>query len=110
MISLIRNLCLFVMFTFFLSITIDKKTLFTYVYQVISPITIAAQNSTQSVLSNTLEGAKGFSKKLFDNSLPRFKDSVKSKMSSMQKKEAHSSSERITDDEREELKNLIKNH
>ena len=101
---------LFTAFILFLSITIKNRTIFDYCYDVISPVTIAAQRATEDFFHRSISGTKTYSKKIFDNSVPRLKDSVKSKMASPQSRAFIEPEEVITVQEKEELQDLIKNH
>jgi hypothetical protein len=92
-----------------LSITIKNKTLFHYVYQVISPATQSAQDATESFFNRSVSSTHSYSKKLFDNSVPKVKDSVESKASGF-KKNVGEPAEKITEDEKAELADLIKSH
>jgi hypothetical protein len=96
-------------FFLFLSINIKQKPIFSYIYEVISPATKAAQNATEDFFSKSLSSTKTYSKKLFDNSVPKVRDSVKSKMSATQKTVSEPL-EKITDIDKRELDQLIKNH
>lgn len=101
---------LFVIFILFLSITINSKTIFAHFYQLISPVTIAAQEATEDFFERSITGTKRYSKKMFDNSVPNIKDSVKSKLASPIGRTQKAPLEDITPHEREELNDLIKNH
>jgi hypothetical protein len=100
---------LFTSFLFILSITFKDKTLFYHIYDVISPLTIMAQRTTEDFFQRSLSGTKTYSKKIFDNSIPNFNDSVKSRLASPQKTSGTNPSELITDEEKKELDDLIKN-
>lgn len=107
--SIITTTCLLVAFLFFLSIEVGSKPIFSHVYKVISPLTRSAQNATEEFFSKSFDSTQDYSKKIFDNSVPKVKDSVKSKASAM-RKEVAEPAERITEKERKELNDLIKNH
>lgn len=98
------------LFGFFLvlCININERPLFSYLYNVISPATKYTQNATQSFFKKSFSSTQSYSKKLFDNSVPRVKDSVASKLSA--NKKGGEPEERITEEEKEELDSLIKNH
>ncbi len=106
---LVRVLGFFIGIVLFLSITVNNKTIFSYIYQVISPATMGAQSLTGSVFKNGFHMTKGYTKKLFDNSDPKIKDAVRTKLSG-QKKSVNEPDERILPDEKEELDELIKSH
>jgi hypothetical protein len=98
-------------FLLFLSVTINGKPIFNYVYDAISPATKYAQNATQDFFGRSMNSTEVYSKKLFDNSVPKVKDSVKSKLSSTLKKAvAAEPEEKIMESEKKELDQLIKNH
>jgi hypothetical protein len=101
---------LFVIFVIFLSISVNGKTIFDHIYRLISPVTTAAQEATEDFFERSIKGTKSYSKKMFDNSVPNLKDSVKSKLASPQGRLKSEPQEDITFQEREELNDLIKNH
>lgn len=80
-----------------------------HIYGVISPATSYVQKSTEDFFNRSVAGTQTYSKKLFDNSTPKFKDSVKSKLSGQLKKGGEPE-EKITREEKAELDQLIKNH
>jgi hypothetical protein len=98
-------------FLLFLSITVNNKPIFHHVYNVISPATIYAQNATAAFFDRSVNSTETYSKKLFDNSVPKLKDSVDSKLASTLKKAAKAEpEEKIMESEKRELDQLIKNH
>jgi hypothetical protein len=99
---------LLVIFVFLLSINIKGRPVFGHIYEFISPATRHAQKSAEDLMEKSFSTTKKYSKKLFDNSVPRMKDSVKSKLSSTER--AGEPAERITEKEKAELGDLIKNH
>ncbi len=101
---------LFTIFIFVLSIRIGGKTIFDGIYQVISPATIAAQKATENFFMRSISGTQSYSKKMFDNSIPNLKDSVKSKLASPKGRADGVPQEVINAQEKEELNDLIKNH
>lgn len=104
------TLLLFVFFLF-LCINIGDKPIFAHFYKLVSPATNYVQNKTEDFFNSSVSSTQTYSKKLFDNSIPRVKDSVDSKLSSRLKKAAGGEpEERITNDEKAELDQLIKNH
>ena len=100
---------LLVVFLVMLSVEISGKPIFSHIYGVISPATKSAQNATQKFFSKSVDSTQTYSKKLFNNSEPRVRDAVKSKLSST-KKMVSEPAEKITDEEKKELDQLIKNH
>ncbi len=100
---------LLVGFLLFMSITVGNKPMFSYVYEFISPATKYAQNKAEDFFAQSFESTQSYSKKIFDNSVPKIKDSVKSKFSA-QKKMGGEPEEKITTQDKQELNQLIKNH
>ena len=92
-----------------LTVEVNNRTIFSHVYKVISPATTYVQNSVEGFFSKTISGTKNYTKKIFDNSVPKLKDSVDSNMSSRAKK-GKEPLEKITREEKEELNQLIKTH
>jgi hypothetical protein len=105
--SAIKITGLFIIFLFVMSISVMDKPLFMHAYKVISPITKYVQTTTENFVARSFSGTQSYTKKIFDNSVPKMKDSVKSKMSSSNK---GAPAERITEKEKEELNQLIRNH
>lgn len=91
-----------------LSITIKEKTLFSYIYNVISPATKFAQAGTEKLVGAGAAATKEFSKKLFENSVPKVKDSVKSKMAAPQKYQEPL--ETVDEKDQSKLDDLIKTY
>ncbi len=75
----------------------------------ISPATRQAQSLAQSLFGNSVNQTKNYSRRLFDNSVPKMKDSVKSKMSGI-KNSNNAPQEDITAKEKKQLDDLIKSH
>lgn len=96
-------------FLVFLSITIHEKPIFSYVYDVISPATITSQNLAEKLLNKTVVLTQRYSKKIFDNSVPRIKDSVGSSLSANLKIPANTNEDILSEDSAH-LDDLIKNH
>jgi hypothetical protein len=90
-----------------LSINVKNRPLFSHIYKVISPLTTKAQNVTEDFLGDSVKRTNNYSKKIFENSIPKLKDSVKSGMSSTKRKLPL---EDIPEVEKEELDELIKSH
>ena len=97
-----------------LSITIRQRTLFNHIYSVISPMTIAAQNATERFFAKSVDSTKSYSKKLFQNSVPAMRDTVKSKAAGLKRSFENSNEEKpaeeITPAEKQELDSLIRSH
>lgn len=100
---------IFIATVLFLSIEIKDKPIFGHIYQFISPATKGAQDATENFFNRSVNKTQVYSKKLFDNSEPRVKDAVKSKMSSVKKKSAEPL-EDLTERDKEQLDELIKSH
>lgn len=105
----IQFFSIFIATTLFLSIELNDRTIFNHIYQVISPATQSAQSAVENFFDSSLNSTQHYSKKLFDNSVPKFKDSVKSKMSGI-KKIKNTPQEEIPSEDRQELDELIKSH
>lgn len=108
--TFIKVTVLLVVFTFILSMNVGKKPLFSHIYEFISPATKMAQKKTNGFLEKSFSTTQDYTKKLFDNSVPKFNDTVKSKLSGQSKKSGGEPAERITEKEKSELNDLIKNH
>ena len=110
MISLVKTVVILIAFFFFLTIEVKDKPIFSHIYGIISPATKTVQNATEDLIEKSVDNTQSFSKKLFDNSVPKVKDSVRSKQASLKKRMVAEPAERITEKEKEELNSLIKNH
>jgi hypothetical protein len=106
--TIFQTLGLSLLIVLFLSIQISNRTIFDHVYSVISPVTKASQRSVEHFLAESFSSTTDYSKKLFDNSVPKVKDSVKSKMSAS--KSSGEPEEILTNKDRSELNDLIKKH
>ena len=98
---------LLITFLVTMSITINNKPIFSHIYDVISPATIYSQNKTRELMTLFLTGTKVYTNRIFTNSVPKMKDSVKSTLSSQKKR--GEPEEQILDNEKAELDQLIKN-
>ncbi len=92
---------------FFLSITISERPIFYYIYTTISPVTNSIQNFTESIFSRSFQSTTAYTKKLFNNSVPKVRDSINSKLSAATKA---APKESITAKEKQQLDELIKSH
>lgn len=97
------------LFIMILCINIKDRPIFSYIYDVVSPATRYAQEATEVFFSRSFSQTQIYSRKLFDNSVPKLGDSVDSKLSS-RKKIKNEPAERILDEEKAKLDELIKNH
>jgi hypothetical protein len=102
----LRVFGIFVATILFLSIEIGREPIFGHIYNVISPATKGAQKVAENFFGSSVDKTQDFSKKLFENSVPKVKDSVKSKMSAIKNQPL----EDITTEEKQELDELIKSH
>lgn len=100
---------LFFGFCMLLSVTIREKPIFFYIYELISPSTRYVQNKTEDFLQMSFSSTQNYSRKIFENSVPKVKDSVRSKFAS-QKKATGEPEEKISIEEKNKLDQLIKNH
>ena len=100
---------IFIATVLFLSIEVNNRPIFGHIYKTISPATKSAQDATEDFFGSSVKTTKTYSKKLFDNSNPRMRDSVKSKMSSV-KKNVAAPLEEVSKEDKEELDELIKSH
>ncbi len=105
----IKLTMLLFIFTFILSFEVGNKPLFSHLYEMVSPASKYAQKKTTVFLEESVSATKNYSRKLFDNSVPKLKDSVKSKLSSQGKIRGGDPAEKITEDEKNQLNDLIKN-
>lgn len=99
---------IFIATVLFLSIEVNNRPIFGHIYKTISPATKSAQYATEDFFGSSVKTTKTYSKKLFDNSNPKLRDSVKSKMSAVKK--SAPPLEDITKAEKQELDELIKSH
>lgn len=106
----LKLFAMFAVTVLFLSIDIKGKTIFAHMYQFISPATKTAQNAVEDFFDSSVDTTQSYSKKIFDNSVPKVKDSVKAKMSGLKKGPGTPPQEEITIEEKEELDELIKSH
>jgi hypothetical protein len=98
---------IFLATTLFLAIELNNQTIFSHIYKVISPGTKSAQSAVENFFDNSIHSTRHYSKKIFDNSVPKVKDSVKSKMSGIIKSKNEPLDE-IEDRDKEQLDQLIK--
>jgi hypothetical protein len=115
MISTVRNLIISVVTILLLSITISGKPVFTYIYEVISSVTIPAQRGTERLASDSIAAIRKLTLDLFDNSVPKVRDQVKSSLSSPARsiapqKYSGEPQEHIERKDRQQLDALIKSH
>ena len=111
MTNLVRYALVCLTFFIVLSITVSNKTIFQHIYSLTSYVTIPAQNLTMSLFDKAAESTTAYTRKLFQNSVPKVKDSVKTKAAGLQRKAAAAEPEEvILEDEKEELDELIKTH
>ena len=92
-----------------LAIEVKGNPIFGHIYNVISPATQSAQEATENFFDRSVNKTQKYSRKLFDNSVPKVNDAVKSKMSGV-RKSVQEPLEKITPEEKAELDELIKTH
>ena len=102
----LRVFGIFIATVLFVSIEIGNKPIFGHIYNLISPATKGAQRLAESFFDSSVDKTQDFSKQLFENSVPKVKDSVRSKMSAVK----NQPQETITAKEKEQLDELIKSH
>ena len=103
----LRVFGIFVATLLFLSIEIGDKPIFGHIYKLISPATRGAQKLAESLFDSSVDKTQHYSKKLFDNSAPKVKDSIRSKMSGIKNHQGRPLEE-ISVEDKKELDNLIK--
>ncbi len=98
----------FVLFVLVMSITVNGKHLFSYVYDVISPATTYAQAKTMSLFGSSMASTQVYAKKLFNNSIPEVRKSAEA----YQKRQAEQGKvlEELTEEDKQQLTSLIKSH
>lgn len=94
---------------FVLCMNVNGKPIFEPVYSVLSHLTIPFQNATGSLLSSAFDSTQDYSRRLFNNSVPKMRDAVKSRASAPVRNTG-APSEEILVEEKEELDELIKSH
>ena len=99
----------FTLVVLMLSITVNGKPLFSHIYNVISPATTTAQEVAESLFDSSVKAGRNLTHKLFDNSVPKLKDSVRSRQAAPAKPDG-TPAEFIKPEEKEELDELIKSH
>lgn len=107
--TLIQFAGVFFLTIFLLCLNVNGKPIFEPVYSVLSHLTIPFQNAVGSLASSAYESTEGYTRKLFNNSVPKIKDSVKSRASAPVRAGAEPA-EVILTEEKEELDELIKSH
>ena len=107
--SLLRFIGTTVFLLVVLSITIKDETIFDHIYGVISPATKSAQKITESFVAKSFESTEEYGRKIFDNSVPKLKDSVKSKLSA-NKRKLSAPLDDIPVEDKQQLERLIKSH
>lgn len=105
----LRIFGIFVVTLLFLSIELGNRPIFGHIYNFISPTTKSAQRLTESLFDSSVNKTQHFSKKLFDNSAPKVRDSVRSKMSGIKNHQGKPQDDISVQDKRE-LDELIKSN
>ena len=94
---------------FVLCMNVNGRPIFEPVYSVLSHMTIPFQKATGSLLTSAFDSTQDYSRRLFNNSVPKMKDAVKSRSAAPIRKSGEPS-EQILVREKEELDELIKSH
>jgi len=89
-----------------LSIDLDGRTLFEHLYKVTSPLTVSLQRSIEGMMGRSYEGTREVGKKLFNNSLPENSRPAQVVVP----KNFKAPEESLSEAEKKELNNLIKNY
>lgn len=103
--KLVMSFAVFVATYLLLSIEIGNQPLFSHIYQTTYPATKAVQDMIESAFGKGYSGTKNVGKKLFDNSVPASKS-----ISDMAAKNFKAPEESLSEAEKKELNNLIKNY
>jgi hypothetical protein len=88
---------------------VNGRPLFNPVYSALSHITIPVQNAASSLLAGAFDSTQTYSRKLFNNSVPKVRDAVKARASAPMRS-LSVPAEVILTEEKEELDDLIKSH
>jgi hypothetical protein len=94
---------------FILCLNVNGRPIFEPVYSVLSHVTIPFQNATASLMGSALDSTQNYSRKLFNNSVPKVKDAVKARAAAPMRQSGEPK-EVIMVEEKEELDELIKSH
>lgn len=94
---------------FILCMNVNGKPIFEPLYSIMSHVTVPFQNVSRSLLSSAFTSVQDYSRRLFQNSVPKVRDSVKSRVSAPSRKTG-APSEEILAREKEQLDELIKSH
>ena len=109
--TLLKIIGLCFLTVFVLCLNINGKPLFEPVYSVLSHVSIPFQNATASLLASAASSTQEYSRKLFNNSVPKVRDAVKSRAAAPSRDFVKGTpSEEIMVEEKEELDDLIKSH
>lgn len=107
MLNLLKVLGISLCLILVLSITVKRRTLFSYIYGVISPLTITVQGATEEFITSSYKTTQSYSKRIFNNSLPRIQDTVKNNLSAPVRSNVDPE-EDITASEKQDLDSLIR--
>ncbi len=100
----IQSLGLVVAFFLFLSITVSGTPLFVHIYGLTAPVTKGVQSAVEDFVSRSADGTRTYSKRLFENSLPRVGGSK------LPATAIGTPAELVSEKDKERLEALIKNH
>lgn len=111
MFALFRMPIVCLVFFLILSITVKQRTIFHHIYSMTSYITVPVQDLTVGLVSKAADSTTQYSRKLFDNSVPKLKDTIRSQVSAPARSSGSAEpAEFIDEDEKQELDSLIKNY
>ncbi len=103
--TVIQSLGLLTAFFLILSITVKGTPVFDHLYGLTAPVTRGAQSWVENFLFLSVKNTRTYSKKIFENSLPRVSGG-KLRASN----EVGDSAELVSEKDKERLEALIKNH
>ena len=91
-----------------LSIEVGGKPIFSHIYQYISPMIKTTQAKTSQFFNQSMDRTSSYSKKIFDNSVPRIGQKLQAKATIQYQNLP--AQEEIHQNEKAELEQLIKTH
>lgn len=106
----IRIVAISFLTVFILCLNVNGKPIFQSVYSVLSHVTIPFQNATGSLFASAFDSTQNYTRKIFNNSVPKMKDAVKARAAAPVRQASGEPKEVILVEEKEELDELIKSH
>jgi hypothetical protein len=91
-----------------LSVEVNNRPIFLHIYHYISPMIKFAQTKTSQFFNQSMDRTSSYSKKIFDNSVPRIGQKLQAKSSPQF--QSPPAQEDIHHNEKAELEQLIKTH